>query len=324
VLLSRHRPALPLLLFAILAGCAEAPRDHAASDTASQTVAETVGKPNAPASPTNPFAPLWDSAFGNLVGYNAGDSSIVVLLASFAANVGADTTLDASPANGTNVDLFGRTGIVGSATLAGLGKASDEEGCFEYSRGRLQGRIPLRWDVALPVGTARGLALEDLSQLRGADSAALVTQILSLGAMVRHREDSLWTDAKFVIEQATRLKLSDATVITGSLTWLRPNPEHWARDYFVLGEASAAGQDSGSVRLAYVHPNLGVPGDSTASGLDSEDEIGVSTAVETKADSRPVLFLETRGNEANGYAALGRIAPGRWRLVWNGPHEGGC
>ena len=312
-----------LLVLALPPGCAEKPRVDAIPTTDSREVVDTIKVVTARSAPTNPYAPLWDSAFGNLVGYNAGDSSIVVLLSSFGANSGADTSLDAAPANGAKVDLFGHSGLVGSGSLTGLGKASDEEGCFEFSRGRLKGTSPLNWAVAVPAGRARGLPLEELSHLHGADSAILVSQILRLATLIPRGDDSLWTDAKFLIEQGTRLRLSDATVITGTLTWLRPNAEHWARNYFVLGEMPGAVRDSASY-LAYVHPNLAVSGDSAASGLDSEDEVGVATAVETTSDSRPVLFLETRGNEVNGYAALGRMAPGRWKLVWNGPHEGGC
>jgi hypothetical protein len=313
---------LRLFALAMLPACAEKSRVDALPQVEDPAVAVTA-RPVSASMTTNVFSPLWDSAFGNLVGYTAGDSAIVVLLSSFAANAGADTSLDASPANGTKVDVFGRSGLVGTATLAGLGRASDEEGCFEYSRGYLQGPSKPGWNVALPTGVATGLRLDELSNLHGADSSALVDQILRLASLIHHGEDSLWSDAKFIIEQGTRLRLPDATVITGSLSWMRPNSEHSARNYFVLGEAPTSGADT-AWRLAYVHPNLAVPGDIAASGLDSEDEVGVAIAVETKSDSRPVLFLETRGNEVNGYAALGRKSPGVWRLVWNGPHEGGC
>ena len=323
MLLTRAAALVCVVALIGLAACSETPRVDATRDASRLQIVSTTASVNPSTAQSNSYRPLWDSAFGSLVGYSDGDTSIVVLLASFAANSGADTTLDASPANGVKVDLFGRRGHVGSAILADLGKASDEEGCFEYSRGGLVGAPQASWNVALPVGAARGLVVEDLSELRGADSAALVDQILRLAGMIRHGDDSLWKDAKYMIEQGTRLKLSDAVVITGSLTWLRPNPEHWARDYFILGEAAGAGPDA-EWRLAYAHPNLAVPKDTTAFRLDSEDEIGVSTAVETKSDSRPVLFLETRGNEVNGYAAIARKAPGVWAVSWNGPHEGGC
>jgi hypothetical protein len=314
--------SVAVLTMAMLPACAEKPRAEQGARPDRPSVADTAGGASASAA-TSVFSPLWDSAFGKFVGYNSGDSTAVVLLSSFAANSGADTTLDASPANGARVDLFGRGGLVGSATLGGLGKASDAEGCFEYSRGHVQGASQLHWHVVLPAGSARGLKLEDLSTIHGADSSELVSQIMRLASMIHHKDDSLWRDAKFSIEQGTRVELADAIVVSGSLTWLRPDAEHSARDYFVVGEAPASTPNAGW-RLAYVHPDFGVPGDSTASGLDLEDEVFVASAVETKSNSRPVLFLGTRGNEVNGYAAIGRTAPGVWRLVWNGPHEGGC
>jgi hypothetical protein len=301
-------------------GCAEKP----ASNTDSQAVAR-------PTPTTQPVAsglrsPTWDPAFGNLVGYSAGDSAIVILLPSFQDARGGDTTYDASSGNGAKLDLFGESGFVSSSTVDGLGKGSEEEGCFEFSRGRLVGPPGSKWSVALPAGVAIGLPVHDLESMHGADSAALTDRILRLFGMIPAANDTAWRSAALTIEEGTRLRLSDAAVVAARVMRMLPGPQHYAQTYFLIAESASTEKDSADPnwRIAYVHPDRSNPTDTAASGLSIEDEVGVAAAVLMKADSMPVLMLETRGNEVNGYAALGRIKPAQWKVVWTGPHEGGC
>lgn len=305
---------------AVTIACAEQQTVKADS---SEAVTAVVSANQASPQPYEPLAPVWDSAFGSFVGYRNGDSTVVILLPSFSDGRSGDTTFDASSVNGSRLDLFGSRGFVANASVAGLGKLIEEDGCFAFSRGHLSVAPVATWSVAFPAGVATGLESKDLSAMSSADSAQLVSQVMQITPLIPGALDPAWKTAPFIVEGAARLGLSDTTVIAASVLRILPGPEHYAQHYFVVGE-TASGGASGSWRLAYVHPDRSNPADSTVSGLDTEDEVGVAAAVVTKSDSRPVLLLETRGNEVNGYAALGRVGAGRWKVVWGGPHEGGC
>jgi len=151
-----------------------------------------------------------------------------------------------------------------------------------------------------------------------------VKQIEALAAELPGTRDSVWRGTPFMIDNATRLDLPDARVVAASVTQILPGEQHWAQNFFFVAESPTHSADAkiDDWVLAYAHPGLSRT-DST-SGLDREDEVGVAAAVTSASDSLPLLLLETRGNEVNGYAALARVAPGRWRVVWRGPHEGGC
>jgi hypothetical protein len=317
--LLRRRAALALLVLSI-ASCRES------SQTGDFHSNEPTVKAPAAALPAAPVA-KWFRGFGPLVAYANDDTMAVVLLPTFQDARLDDTTFDAASANGVKVDLFGFSGLVDTAAvLSGFGKASYEEGCFQFSRGRVGGGFHGKWSVALPSGTARGLALERLSSLRGMDSTAFVDQIVALAAKIRGTRDTVWRGTPFMIDNATRVTLPDARVVAASVTQILPGDQHWAQNFFFVAEGPPPGSNVTTVErwlLAYAHPGRSRT-DSVTSGLDREDEVGVAAAVISAADSLPVLMLETRGNEANGYAALGRVAPGRWQVVWSGPHEGGC
>ena len=266
-------------------------------------------------------SPRWDSAFGSFIGFGA-DSELVVLLPTFTDS--ADTTADASVVNSSRVDLFGLTGHIGSATVRGLGKAKNDEGCFEFSRGQIDS--PRRgWSVAFPADKASGVAVERLASLHGPDSTQLADLIKALAATVPHAQDSIWRDWPINVEDAHRFTIPGANVVVGSTSRILPGGQHYAQKLFFVGERPETAAAATPYRLAYSHSTAAFGIDDEAiSGLPFEDEAGVDAVVTTKADSRPVILLETRGNEVNGFAALGRIAPGKWALVWLGPHEGGC
>jgi hypothetical protein len=281
------------------------------------------------AAPAALTSPSWDSAFGGFVGYRDDDSTIVVLLSTFSDRPTADTTYDASTVNGTTVDLFGSDGSVHSTSLRGLGKALYEEGCFSFPRGRM---TPLRvapWSVALPAGTATSIPLRRMRSLGAEDSTKLREQILTLARSVPGALDSIWRDLPITIDDAVLFEVDGGSVVAASTTRMLADEQHNAETMFFIGErpagTSTASASARPFTLAYSRRRASFArNDETSGGLPVEDEAGAVAAVRTKSDSRPVLMLETRGNEANGYAALGRFAPGQWRVVWSGPHEGGC
>jgi hypothetical protein len=304
---------------AIVIGACNEARPPASSD---------VAKPGPESQTASVQAAKWDSALGEFVGYGS-DTSVVVLLPSFSQGNLGDTIFDASRANGSKVDLFGPAGLVGSGVaVAGLGKSIDEDGCFEFSRGRVPAG-QARWSVALPAGRATGIPLEALSSLQGPDSLLLADQVKALAGTAPGAEDSRWRDWPFTIENAVRFKIADATIVVASTKRILPGGQHYSETIFFVGErpASTNGipRDRRPFVLAYSHRTAAFGNDDKdQSGLPFEDEAGVDAAVITASNARPTLMLETRGNEVNGYAALGRLAPGRWGITWLGPYEGGC
>jgi hypothetical protein len=270
-----------------------------------------------------------DTALGQVIGYRSGtDSSVAVLLASFAQSLVPDTLLDARAANGTRVDLFGSNGFVGSAVITNAGMASNEEGCYSLPRGQIS-PVQTGWEVALPSGRATGLPLVSLSDLHGSDSSEITESLSVLAQKAPGAQDTAWHGLKFTVENGVRLVLPGVTVVAATMTRMLPGPEHFADNIFLVGERAAASpdhiDDKPELVLAYSHRTAAFGRDDWAeSGLSFEDEPGVDAAVITKANGRPTFILETRGNEVNGYAALARVAPGHWKVIWNGGSEGGC
>ena len=296
-----------------IAGCTEKPpashETPAARDSANTSTATGGQRTNA-----------WDSTFGAFVGYGS-DSGIVALLPSFADGL-PDSDYDARQVNGSRVDLFGERGYVASARISGVSKASEEEGCFMLPNGRLD-PVPPKWSVALPAGRATGIPVAGLGSLSGSDSVALASRIKDLAATVSHAQDSVWRELPFGIDYAGRFEVEGSAVVFAATTRILPGEQHYSQTIFFIGERPATASDSVPFRLAYSHRSFG-ESEETTSGLPREDEVGVAAAVLMKAGSRPTLLLETRGNEVNGFAAVRRIAPGKWAVTWVGPHEGGC
>ncbi|MGI9090915.1 MAG: hypothetical protein ACR2GG_07420 [Gemmatimonadaceae bacterium] len=259
----------------------------------------------------------WDSAAGSaiIVAASGASDSVSILRPDFVEGRYSDTsTFDLRSISDTKLDLFGRSGRFGSATLqSGVSKRRGV-GCTAWPAGHIvRGREVPGWRVALETGRAESMSIDSLAGMSAPDSARLVSALVQAATLSTGRSDSVFVGVPFLARRVYRLQLQGTDVVAASLQRSIPseaNPRE--EQLFVIAERPTTSDSA--YHIAFLRHSAG--GEVPAQVTD------VLTAVVLRANHRPALIVSNEYEDGGSIGLIERVSPGRWRETWKSGYTG--
>lgn len=214
---------------------------------------------------------------------------------------------------GAKVDLFGRSGLLGTATLgAHMADVASvtRHGCTEWPRTRVAGAAS-GWRVALLAGRASALPLDSLRGF-AADSMQLAAEVARLAAATTGGRDTTFAGVPFVARSVYRFRVGGAEALIASLHRGIPSEANPREEQtFLIAER----QSGDSVyHVAFTRRSAGV--DEPAQVIDP-------LAALMLRDSHRAAIVVSEEHETGGSVGLiERVAPGQWRETWRSAYVG--
>lgn len=319
-LLSGRAALLCVLSVALLSAC-----ERAKSTVKTDSPAVVVTTPTDSALPA-PVARGWNEDVGPVILVSSEDDGAArVLLPEATDSTLGDSAVVARRLEGSRVDLFARTGLVGNGSFSAAGpddepssKRDDKGGhCTSWPAARPVGEGATRggWTVAFRAGHAVPLPLDSIETLTGADSAQLAATITRLASLLPDDTAKAFRGLPYSVRTARRFSPAPGVTAVVALVVRRVNLEANPREEHVLLVAERDGSKPTPTYETSYHER--VAGDEDT--LESSDALA---AVGIGADRRPTIVLSRDFYDGTTYALLERAAPGRWRISWTSPYVG--
>jgi hypothetical protein len=231
------------------------------------------------------------------------------------------TTFDLSTVKGVKLDLFARSGQVGSANVTTVRQPrSPAAGCTGWPSvtititGQPQGRSKLaQWTVAFLAGLASALPLDSLDSRSRTDSARLTAEITRLAASAPNDTATSFHRVPFVVRTVRRFTPADGVEAVVAEVVRKINQEANPRQeqMLIVGERRTG---SNSFGIAYAERAAGLE-----EALVATD---VLAAVKMGPERRATLVLGRDEGDGGTYAWLERIADRKWRIRWTSAYAG--
>jgi hypothetical protein len=238
-----------------------------------------------------------------LIVYSAADDTLL-----------ADSARRAAPAlAAARFDLFGRGGLLGTATL-GAAREPDEECEAPASAGlRSTDGIPVGWLVAFRRGVATPIPLDSIETMSPKDSSRLAADVARLASALPGDTAPDFRGIPFRVRTARRFRVEGAEVIVADVVRslaqeANPRQEH----ILLVAERDTAAPPNARHEAAYAERSAG-PEETVA----SSDPLA---AVRLGAPARPFLVLRRDDGAGGAYVLLERAGPRRWRVRWASPY----
>ena len=223
-------------------------------------------------------------------------------------NVGDTTGLGAMRGEGL-LELFARSGKIGSATMSIERAANVEQGCTAWPVARLttvggQGGLP--WTAAFMAGRVTAIQLDSIEGLSPRDSARLVTDLTRLASGLRDDTVATFRGLPFVVLRAWRSKGLSPEFVVATLA-RRVNQEDSPQEERLVIVIDQTGPDSRQWTVAW-HER--------ASGREEELVVAEPLLAFRAARGTDVHLLFGRDDgDALSAAILTRASTG-WRVLW--------
>jgi hypothetical protein len=305
-----------LLVLSLLIGAAACER--AREVPRSETLVVDTSAPAESAVVVEPPVRAWDDGAGRalVVATDASDRALVVFPELTDSTLTDSTAFDLSPFRGAKVDLFARSGRVGTATLTGPGPAPAED-CASWPSMRVRAGKgpPSPWTVGFPGGQVAPIPLDSIEGLPSADSARLAAEVTRLAAALPGDTSGAFRGIPFSVRSVRRFQAAPgvdafvAEIVRKVALEANPREEH----LFVIAERDS-GQATGRYAPAYSERTSG-PEES----VQSTDVLAALTIGQS-----PTTRLIARRDDGNGgsYAMFERLTPRRWRVRWTSAYAG--
>lgn len=292
-----------------LLGCHDEPPQR-------QPVAATPA-PVTPPSPL-PAAPPgagWDSAAGSalVIAAGMGSDTVAVLRPDFVQGRYTDTsTFDLRALSHTHLDLFARSGAVGSATLMSGVYRRSGTGCTSWPLARITDSTS-HWQVALESGRALGIPVDSIAGMPPQDSARVVSAVKHAAAMSLGRSDSVFGGLPFLVRRAYRFRLGSTTAIAALLQRSIPSEaDPREEQLFLIAEPVSPGDST--YQAAFLRRSSGDAHPAQVTSL--------LAAITLRANHRPMLVVSNEYEDGGTVSMIERLAPGRWRESWKSGYTG--
>jgi hypothetical protein len=222
--------------------------------------------------------------------------------------VGDTTGLGASLGNG-EVELFSRSGRVGTAKLSVESAPRVEAGCTAWPIARLslaEGSTSAPWTAAFASGRVTAIALDSIEGLASRDSARMAVDLTRLASGLPNDTVATFRGLPFVVLRAWRTKGLDTEFLVATLA-RRVNQEDAPREERLVVVIDQTGPDARKWTVAW-HER--------ASGSEDELVVAEPLLVFRTGRSPDVHLLFGRDDGvALSAAVLTRGAAG-WRVQW--------
>ena len=254
----------------------------------------------------------WDAGAGAFVVLPTVDGGLMAgsLLRPDASELTVGDTAGVGVASaGGRIELFARSGTVGTARLTVEGAPRVDDGCTAWPVARLAvdaGVAVVPWTAAFVVGRVTAIPLDSIEGLAPRDSARLASDLTRLASGLADDTSSTFRGLPFVVLRAWRTRGLDTTFIVATLA-RRVNQEDDPKEERVVMVVDALGDNAKAWTVAWHERAAGPEEDLVvAEPLLSFRNVGVP-------DVR-LLFGRDDG-VALGAAVLSRGKAG-WRVLW--------
>jgi len=210
------------------------------------------------------------------------------------------------------LDLFSRSGKVGSARLTVEGAPTVERGCTAWPVARLTQQTSMSssptvgWTAAFAAGRITPIPLDSIEGLTPRDSARLAADLTRLASALPDDTSQTFRGLPFVVLRAYRARALDTTFVVATLA-RRVNQEADPKEERLVMVVDAPGDDARNWNVAW-HER--------AAGHEEELVVAEPLLAYRPTTSRDVHLLFGRDDGiALGAAVLARGARG-WRVQW--------
>lgn len=300
----------PLVAVALLCAPVACERQSVVSnaDSAASTAGSAIPDSAAPAVSGSG----WDAASGPFVLLPTVDGGLLAgsLLRADATEltVGDTVGVGVESADG-RVELFSRSGLVGTARLTVEAAPRMGEGCTAWPVARLaldQGQAPVPWTAAFVMGRVTAIPLDSIEGLAPRDSARLASDLTRLASGLRDDTSSTFRGLPFVVVRAWRSRGLDSAFVIATLA-RRVNQEDDPKEERLVIVVDAIGNDAKRWTVAW-HER--------AAGHEEELVVAEPLLAFRNIGVAEVRLLFGRDDGvALGAAVLSRASTG-WRVLW--------
>ena len=219
---------------------------------------------------------------------------------------------------GDTVELFGRTGRIGTGTVAAADEASvpDGESCTAWPTLTLSAAASgTPWTIALGAGRATAIPLDSVDILTGADSARMTAEVSRLASMLPNDTVPAFRGLPFAVRNIRRFSPVPGVSALVAEVVRKVNQEANPREERILLVAERdSGKTTGRYAVAYSE---------RASGTEEDVETtDVLAAVAIGPARTPILVLRREYFEGSAYSLLERVGPKSWRIRWTSAYAG--
>ena len=229
----------------------------------------------------------------------------------------ASMPLELGAVAGTTVDLFGRSGRVGSASVSEPDEASVPEAgaCTAWPSLALSSPPSgAQWTIGFAEGRATAVPLDSMA-LSGADSARVTAEVSRLASMLPNDTIPAFRGLPFSVRTVRRFSPTPGVSAIVAEVVRKVNQEANPREERILLVAERdSGKTTGRYTRAYYE---------RASGTEEDVETTDILAALTLGPSQvPTLVLRREYFEGSAYALLERMGPRSWRVRWTSAYAG--
>ncbi len=315
---------------ALLAGvtaCDRRPREPAANDTAAAETPAVEGDESPRSAPVS------------MNGWRVAEAGQVLAVPTPASALRAqlvfpqytDSTLttatrfDVAPLQGVTVELFGPSGLIGTATLVDAGPApprtpaaaTPADACTGWPQARVAPAVePLSpWRVAFARGHARSIPLDSTPALAGPDSALVAAEVARLASALPQDAASPFRGLPFVVRDVRRFTPAEGVEALVADVVRRVNQEATQQTEHLLLVAERSTARPNAPWVTAYHER-------TAGPEETLEMSEVLAAVALGPAGRPTLVVGRDFGDGVAYALVERTGPRQWRLRWSSAYAG--
>lgn len=212
---------------------------------------------------------------------------------------------------GMSVDLFDRTGKVGSARLLSRVNVQPAEGCISWPVMTFEDTAVKPWRAGFQRGVAAPLSLDSLESVTSADSLSITTELARLASALPVSNDPAFQGLPFAVRKAYRSKLGQTSLLIGDIV-RKINEEANPREERLL--LFAEGQSSGAYSAVF---------HSRAAG--SEEIVRTNeilAAVRFVRGRIPAIIIAFEYENGSRTAVIERLSGAAWKLTWRSAYAG--
>ena len=219
---------------------------------------------------------------------------------------------------GDTVELFGRTGRVGTGILGAADEVSttDGESCTAWPSLSLSAQASgAPWTIALGAGRSAAIPLDSVDILSGVDSARMTAEVSRLASILPNDTTAAFRGLPFAVRTVRRFSPAPGVSALVAEVVRKVNQEANPREERILIVAERdSGKTSGRYAVAYSE---------RASGTEEDVETtDVLAALGLGPARTPTLVLRREYFEGSAYALLERTGPKSWRVRWTSAYAG--
>ncbi|HET7458918.1 MAG TPA: hypothetical protein VFJ74_14810 [Gemmatimonadaceae bacterium] len=245
---------------------------------------------------------------------NAGSTQLV--FPTFTDSTLTDSSkFDLGSVRGARVDLFTRSGAVGSAPLGSDPAApSREEECTSWPTARLA-TAPGTWAVGFAAGHATAIPLDSIEGLAPTDSARLAADVARLASALPNDTAPAFRGLPFTVRTVRRFSPAPGVQALVADVRRKVNQEANPREEHILLVAERdSAQPASPWTAAYA--------ERVADNEETIESSDVLAAVALGPRRVPTLVIGREYGEGFAYALLERAGPKKWRLRWSSAYAG--